>query len=58
MCRIAAHYGGWPHEVAAFPLPYYLAIRDSFLRELGLIKPKKPKSDLPFEMEGDPEAFQ
>jgi len=40
--------------VAAFPLSYYLSIRDSYLRELGLIKPPKAKSDLPFEVvEGD-----
>jgi hypothetical protein len=55
---MAAHYGGWPHEVAAFPLSYYLIVRDSYLREVGLLKSSKPKSSLPFEQEGDPEAFQ
>ena len=53
ICRLAAHYGGWPHEVAAFPYSYYLAMRDSWLREIGLLRPAKPKSDLPYEIEGD-----
>lgn len=51
---MAAHYGGWPHEVAAFPLSYYLIVRDSYLKEMGLLKPRKAKSDLPYEVEGDP----
>lgn len=45
--------------MAAFPFSYYLAIRDSYLREMGLIRPAKPKSDAPFEVEviGDPDAW-
>lgn len=39
--------------MAQFPLTYYLAIRDAYLREMGLIKPAKPKSvsDLPYTVE-------
>ena len=44
--------------MAGFPLSYYLIVRDSYLREIGLLKAPKPKTDLPFEQEGDPEVFQ
>lgn len=45
--------------MAAFPFTYYLEIRDSYLREMGLIRPAKPKSDAPYEVEvtGDREAW-
>ncbi len=45
--------------MAQFPLSYYLVIRDSMLREMGLIRPVKAKSDAPFEVEvtGDPNAW-
>jgi hypothetical protein len=40
--------------VASFPLSYYVAVRESYLREIGLLRPAKPKSDLPFTVEGEP----
>jgi hypothetical protein len=40
--------------VASFPLSYYLAVRESYLLEMGILKPAKPKSDLPFTVEGEP----
>lgn len=46
--------------MAAFPFTYYLAIRDSYLREKGLIRPaKKTKSNAPYEVEvtGDPDSW-
>jgi hypothetical protein len=39
--------------VASFPLSYYLAVRETYLREIGVLKPAKPKSDLPFTVEGE-----
>ena len=30
--RIAAFFGGWPHEVWAFPFHYYLHLRREYLK--------------------------
>jgi hypothetical protein len=29
--EIARMFGGWPHEVAAFPVHYFLKLRDYYL---------------------------
>lgn len=41
-------------------MSYYLAMRDSYLREMGLLRPakKKSKSDLPYEVEGDRDVLR
>lgn len=30
-CRIAEKYGGWPHQVAAFPFRYFMRLRNDLL---------------------------
>ena len=46
ICRIAKHYGGWPHEIAKFPFHYWIALRNEFLAELdAMAKAMKPKDD-------------
>ena len=32
MFRIARWYGKWPHEVAALPFHYYLALREDWIK--------------------------
>jgi len=51
VCRVAAHYGGWPHEVAQFPVPYFLVLRDDYLRSQGATKPQSKDDDKPFTVE-------
>ena len=40
--------------MAALPLSYYIAMRESYLYEKGLIRPvRERKPELPYEVEGD-----
>lgn len=34
--RIAAFFGGWPHEVWAWPLHYYLNVQREYLKIVGI----------------------
>ncbi len=42
---IAERYGGWPHEVGAFPFHYYLALREDYIRYIARRTPKPVASD-------------
>lgn len=43
--------------MAKWPLSYFLEVRESYLKELGVLKPKK-SNDKPYEVvQGDLDAF-
>jgi hypothetical protein len=42
--RMAAYFGGWPHEIWAWPFHYYLAVRAEYLKIHGMARPvNKPQ---------------
>jgi hypothetical protein len=38
--RMAAYFGGWPHEIWAWPFHYFVAVRREYLKIHGLVQPK------------------
>ena len=51
VCRIAATYGGWPHEVAAFPNHYYKALMAEYIAANKAAKPPKDEDLIEFNAE-------
>lgn len=39
--RMAAYFGGWPHEIWAWPFHYFVAVRREFLKIHGMAPAKK-----------------
>jgi hypothetical protein len=53
LCRIARHYGGWPHQIAHFPYHYWIALRNEYLAEMEAqakaMKPPDDEEDIDFD---------
>jgi len=41
--RMAAYFGGWPHEIWSWPFHYFVAVRREYLKIHGLA-PAQPTS--------------
>ncbi len=45
--RMAAFFGGYPHEVWRWPFHYYLAVRAEYLKIHGAVKETKAEEVMP-----------